>query len=287
MNKSEKAKVDEEEKVFSIQISEIELNPNQPRKVFGEEALLKLADSISRYGIIQPLVVRKQGERYELVSGERRLRAAKEIGLSTVPCVLRLASDNESAEIAIIENLMREDLNVFEEAEAIQALIDTYSLTQEEIGQKLSCSQSYIANKLRLLRLTKETRDIILKNSLTERHARAILKIKDEAKRQKVLEIVASQGLNVSKTEALVEKVSSGETKQEPQKKTYQSARSFFESLSRAIEAAESSGIKIKSRKIESEDQVEITIIIQDAPKLVEKQENLYQNSFSFAKETV
>lgn len=248
--------------VFSIPITEIAKNPSQPRKIFADEAILRLADSIKRYGIIQPLVVRKVSEGYELISGERRLRAAIELGHTHVPCTIRSAKEEESAEIAIVENLMREDLNVFEEAEAIQALLDTYSLTQDEIASKLSCSQSYIANKLRLLRLDKDTREAILKNKLSERHARALLRIKEKSKLEKVLETIISENLNVTQTEALVDKVTPVAESKEPKRKAYKTAEAFFEALNRAIEAANNSGIKIKSRKIESEGFVEMTIII-------------------------
>ena len=254
-----------------IDVSEISTNPSQPRKTFSDEAILRLADSIKQYGIIQPLVVRPVGKGYELISGERRLRACKELEYNCVPCIVRDSKEDESAEIAMVENLIREDLNAFEEAEAIQALIDTHSLTQEEVASKLSCSQSYIANKLRLLRLDKDTKETILKNKLTERHARALLKIKDKDKLKKILELVVKEGLNVTQTEELIEKSLAPKEKDGSKTRQYQSAGAFFEAINRAIETADKSGIKIKSQKIECENHIQMTILI---PVLKEPVEN-------------
>ena len=173
----------ETEKILQIPTCQIIPNPNQPRKTFSQESIIKLADSIKQHGIIQPITVRKQGELYEIVSGERRLRAAKELNMPSVPCIVININDEKSAEIAIIENLIREDLNIFEQATAIEALIDTYGLTQEQVAARLSNSQSFIANKLRLLRLSQAERDIILQNKLSERHARALLRIFDQETR--------------------------------------------------------------------------------------------------------
>ena len=248
--------------ILSIDIGNIERNPSQPRKVFADDAILKLADSIKQYGIIQPLVVRKTIDGYELISGERRLRAAKELGMTHVPCIVSNASDETSAEMAIIENLIREDLNIFEEAEAIEMLIDTYALTQEEIATKLSTSQSYIANKLRLLRLSSDERQKILKHKLTERHARALLKIYDESMRAKALESIISQGLNVARSEDMIEALLSKSEPVAAKKRTFKSLSSFYEAIERAIDIASNSGVKIKSRKIESDSFTELTILI-------------------------
>lgn len=190
--------------IHPIPVSSIIPNPNQPRKEFHHDSILKLADSIKQFGIIQPLTVRKIGDTYELVSGERRLRAAKELNMPFVPCLITNIDEEKSAEISIIENLIREDLNIFEQALAIETLIDSYGLTQEQVARKLSNSQSYIANKLRLLRLSAEERELIIQNKLTERHARALLRVFDEHKRKELLSFVVENGLNVSNTEILV-----------------------------------------------------------------------------------
>lgn len=251
------------EQIYSIEISKIRANPNQPRKLFADEAILKLADSIRQYGIIQPLCVRKIGENYELVSGERRLRASKELGMTTVPCVILDINEEKSAEISIIENLMREDLNIFEQASAIESLIDTYGLTQEQIAKKLSNSQSFVANKLRLLRLSSAEREKILENNLTERHARALLRILDTDLRQKILDKIVTDGLNVSKSEELIESIiSGGETKKIKNQASAKDIRSFFTSIDKLVNSVRLSGVEIKSRIVEGDDFTEVTILV-------------------------
>ena len=254
-------KTKKDEKVEQISVNLIAPNPNQPRKAFDEDGILKLADSIRQFGIIQPLVVRKTGELYELVAGERRLRAAKELGLKDVPCIVSSITEIASAEISIIENLLRQDLNIFEQASAIQVLIDTYGLTQEQVAEKLSNSQSFVANKLRLLRLSNSEREKILASSLSERHARALLRIFDPQEREKVLNQIIEESLNVSKTEELIDSIVKKE-KNAPQKRYYKDVSSFYIAISRAIDQASSSGFKIKSRKIENDSFTELTILI-------------------------
>lgn len=256
-------KAKENQEIQQIEVSKILPNPNQPRKLFSEDGIIKLADSISQYGIIQPLTVRKSGENYELVAGERRLRASKELGYTHVPCVIIDINESKSAEISIIENLIREDLNIFEQAEAIESLIDTYGLTQEQIATKLSNSQSFVANKLRLLRYSGEEREIFLKNGLTERHARALLRVIDPVLRAKLLDKVVSERLNVSATESLVEGyINSKDTDVKTDIRTYKSINSFYSAINRAIDTIKSSGFDIKSRKIEGDDFTELTILV-------------------------
>ena len=262
---------EENAKIEQIEVSKIVPNPNQPRKHFSEDSIIKLADSIRQYGIIQPLTVRIIGESYELVAGERRLRAAKELGITTVPCIVIDISDVKSAEISIIENLLREDLNIFEQAEAIESLIDTYGLTQEQIAMKLSNSQSFVANKLRLLRLTKEERQLILENSLTERHARALLRIPDTVLRDKILGIIIAEGLNVALTESLVEKhINKKESSEEVQKTPSKTISAFYSTITKAIDSIKSQGINIKSRRVDGEEYTELTILI---PKSIKEKE--------------
>ena len=250
------------EQIISVEISKISANPNQPRKIFADEAILKLADSIRQYGIIQPLCVRKIGENYELVSGERRLRAAKELGLSTVPCVILEVDEAKSAEISIIENLIREDLNIFEQASAIEALIDTYGLTQEQIAKRLSNSQSFVANKLRLLRLSSDERQKILENNLTERHARALLRVFDPILREKVLSRIIDEGLNVTRSEELIEQILSNEPKKTKNRTSTRDTRSFFNAIDRLISSIRLSGVEVKSRVVESDEFTEVTILV-------------------------
>lgn len=255
-------KTKENQEIQQIEVLKIAPNPNQPRKVFNEESIIKLADSISQYGIIQPLTVRKIGDGYELVAGERRLRAAKELGFTHVPCVIIAINESKSAEISIIENLIREDLNMFEQAEAIESLIDSYGLTQEQIATKLSNSQSFVANKLRLLRYNSQERDLFLRNGLTERHARALLRVLDTDLRAKLLEKVINEHLNVSSTESLVEHHLNENVSEPRGERTYKSINSFYSAINRAIDTIKNSGIEIKSRRVESDEFTELTILV-------------------------
>ena len=174
--------------------------------MFDTEALRALSESIRRHGILQPPVVRQIApDLYELIAGERRLRAALLAGMTSIPCLVRAGDDHESAELAIIENLQRRDLDMFEEAYAIATLCEKYRLTQEQVGQKLSVSQSYVANKLRLLRFDEETREAILRAGLTERHARALLRLIGKKELESALSKIVAEGLNVARSEALVD----------------------------------------------------------------------------------
>lgn len=182
-------------------------NVYQPRKHFNNESIEELAQSIKSYGIIQPLSVRKIGEdKYELVAGERRLRAAKVAGLNKVPAIVIDIADKDSAAIALLENLQREDLNFLEEAEAYLNLIKEHNYTQEQLAEIIGKKQSTIANKIRLLKLNDDIRQKLLKNNLTERHARALLKLPTEELQEKMLDIIIKKNLNVKKTEELIEK---------------------------------------------------------------------------------
>jgi ParB family chromosome partitioning protein len=179
----------------------------QPRKYFDDETIEELAQSIKMYGIIQPLSVRKMGQNsYELVAGERRLRAAKKLGLENVPVLLVDITDKESAAIALLENLQREDLNYMEEAEAYYNLIQDHSYTQEQLADSIGKKQSTIANKLRLLKLSHNVRKILIENKLTERHARALLKLQTEELQLKIIDIVLKKKLNVKQTEEYIER---------------------------------------------------------------------------------
>ena len=200
------------DKILNISTYLIVPNRSQPRSVFNGNNIIRLADSIKRYGMLQPLTVRRydsnaDSDYYELVAGERRLRAAKLLGMRTVPCVLIDVDDSRSAELAIIENLLREDLNMFEQAEGFKKLIENHRLTQEEVALRVSMSQSAIANKLRLLRLTQSERELILESNLTERHARALLKLSDTSTRSSALKQIILQRMNVCAAEEYIDKL--------------------------------------------------------------------------------
>ncbi|MGL5244906.1 MAG: nucleoid occlusion protein [Sarcina sp.] len=190
--------------IIYIDTNKIIPNEYQPRKYFNEDALIELAQSIEQYGIIQPITVRKKDELFELVAGERRWRAAQVAELKQIPCNIVDISDRESAEIALLENLQREDLNFIEEAEAYYNLINNYKFTQEQLADKMGKKQSTIANKLRLLKLNSDIRNICLKNKLTERHARALLSLPNEEFQLNVIKEVVKKSLNVKDTESLI-----------------------------------------------------------------------------------
>lgn len=254
-----------------LPISEIAPNPGQPRKSFDEEAIASLADSIGQYGILQPLSVRMlPGGRYELISGERRLRAARRAGLLSVPCVIADVDSLVSAELAIIENLQREDLNMFEEAYAIASLIDRYAMTQEEIAYRLSVSQSAVANKLRLLRHTEGAKKLILENRLTERHARALLRIRDDGMRDEALLRVIARNLNVAATEAFVETLLNETAPTIRRRRHYNGAmkdiRLFYNSIDNALDIARRSGVGVTAEKKEEDGIIELTIRIVKNP---------------------
>ena len=204
--------------VLQIRIDDIRPNRSQPRLNFDTNSMIRLADSIRRYGILQPLSVRRTSEsgyQYELIAGERRLRAARSLGYFCVPCIVVEADEKMSAELAIIENLLRDDLNMFEQAYGFRQLIDNYSMIQEEIARKVSLSQSAVANKLRLLRLSYEEQQKIIEYDLTERHARALLRVNDVEKRLEIIEYIHKSGLNVFESEQYIEKQVSAEPSDE------------------------------------------------------------------------
>ena len=260
--------------VIRIKTSQILPNPSQPRRKFSDRALDALADSVRRHGILEPLIVRRIGEHYELIAGERRLRAASRAGLDTVPCIIREASDTDSAELAIIENLQREDLDMFEEAEAIRSLISVCSLTQEAAASHLSCSQSYVANKLRLLKLTSEQRSAILEGGLSERHARALLRIRDDGERSAVLAELVRRKMNVAAAEEYIESYICGKERKAASRRAEQMSseikrkilsrdlRLFYNSIDRAVESVRNSGIEIEESRTESDGKAVIEITV-------------------------
>lgn len=194
-----------------ISIDAITPSRYQPRKSFDSTSLLRLADSIRRYGVLQPITVRHSDlstaaiPKYEIICGERRYRASVVAGLSYIPCIIVTSDDMSSAELSIIENLLRDDLTMFEQAEAFNLLITTFKLTQEEVASRISLSQSAIANKLRLLRFTPAERNHIISSGLTERHARSLLRISDLDTRMRFIKIISKDKLNVASTEALID----------------------------------------------------------------------------------
>ncbi|MCH5138584.1 nucleoid occlusion protein [Clostridiaceae bacterium UIB06] len=240
-------------------------NVYQPRKHFDEESLEELAQSINTYGIIQPLSIRKLGEdKYELVAGERRLRAAKKAGLTEVPAIIVDITDRESAAIALLENLQRENLSFLEEAEAYYNLIRDHSYTQEKLAELIGKKQSTIANKIRLLKLESEIRNMLLENNLTERHARALLKLPTVELQKKVLNIIIKRSLNVKKTEELIEKELSKITKDKNNKgkkriKGIFSPKVYINTVKQVFDKY---GLSAEYKSKDLDDKIEITITI-------------------------
>ncbi|MBQ7161599.1 MAG: ParB/RepB/Spo0J family partition protein, partial [Clostridia bacterium] len=193
------------ERVRLIKISEIQPDPLKTRREWDDGALLQLKDSLHRHGILVPLTVRPGENGYLLISGERRLRAARELGFRDVPCVIFPADDRLCAEFSLIESMQRRELDMFDQARAINDLIEKVGLTREETARQLSCSSSCISNKLRLLRFDRDEREAIRRGGLTERHARAILRIPDKGARLAMIENVSKSGISVSETEEMVE----------------------------------------------------------------------------------
>ncbi|WP_017752006.1 nucleoid occlusion protein [Clostridium tyrobutyricum] len=248
-----------------ISVDLISPNIYQPRKYFDEESLNELAQSIKSYGIVQPLSVRKLNEyKYELIAGERRLRAAKKIGLKEVPVIIVNISDKESAAIALLENLQRENLNFLEEAEAYYNLIKDHSYTQEKLAEVIGKKQSTIANKIRILKLNKQVREIILKNNLTERHARALLKLPSVELQIKILDIILKKSLNVKKTEELIEKELEGliDKKGKKKKKRIKGIFSPRVYVNTVKQEFDKYGLKAKYSSKDMEDKIQITITI-------------------------
>ncbi len=190
-----------------LKINDIEPNKLQPRKDFNEDALADLADSIKKYGVIEPLVVSKKGKSYQIVAGERRWRAARMAGLKEVPVIVREFSEKETMEVALIENLQREDLNPIEEALAYQSLIDEYNLKQDEVAERVSKGRSTITNALRLLKLSDKVKQMLIDDMITTGHARCLLAIEDEDVQYSTAQIIFDEGISVRDTEQLVKSV--------------------------------------------------------------------------------
>lgn len=261
---------EEQKNIIYIKIENIRPNPYQPRKQFNKASLAELCESIKQYGVIQPINVRKiTSRRYELVAGERRLRAATMAGLSEIPAIIINVDDNDSAVMALIENLQREDLNYMDEAEGYYNLIKEHGLTQEELARKVGKSQSTVANKIRLLKLTPLVKKILADNNLTERHARALLKLHDEQLQLKVLKHVCEKGLNVKRTEELVERAIDRYTKKltmDRNEKRFTKAikdiRIFVNTVRQAVDIMKKSGVNAKAVQIDRGEYVEFVVRI-------------------------
>ncbi|MCD7728118.1 MAG: ParB/RepB/Spo0J family partition protein [Ruminococcus sp.] len=252
-------------RILDIPIDKIRPNPGQPRKNFDIAELTSLAKSIARDGIIQPLSVRKRGEDYELISGERRLRAAKMVGLTTVPCIMFDTSERNSALMALIENLERSDLSFFEEAEALSNLVNLYGMTQGDAAVRLGMAQSTVANKLRLLKLPDDERKLVMAMGLTERHARALVQLERKQDRLYVLNQINKQGLNVEKTDKLVRQLleaSAAKKSYSKRSPVLKDVRLFFNTVNKAVEVMKLAGVDANATKKQRGNVIEYVITI-------------------------
>ncbi len=236
----------------------IRANPSQPRQVFDQEALEELACSIRQHGILQPLSVRRVGTGYELVAGERRLRAALLAGLTEVPCIVMQMDDRESGLAALVENLQRQDLDFIEEARGISRLMELTDMNQEQTARLLGKSQSAIANKLRLLRHSEPVLEALRRERLTERHGRALLKLPQEQDKLDAIAQISRQGLSVAQTEKYIQSL----LRHKPQAPARTNVGAFLNSLTLSLSRMQSCGIPAVSERRETDSQIVLTITI-------------------------
>ncbi|GAB2717165.1 nucleoid occlusion protein [Paenibacillus thermoaerophilus] len=260
---SDKTPTDE---VRQLPVGEIIPSPYQPRTVFDDERIDELCQTIKTHGVIQPIVVRVRNQQYELIAGERRLRAVKKLGLETIPAIIREFNDSQAASIALIENLQREGLTSIEEAVAYQQLMEMHNLTQESLAQRLGKSQSTIANKIRLLQLPDKVKQALMDRKVTERHARALLAIDSAEIQEKVLDEIIAKELSVKQTESRIElyKQLRGAAKEKKGKRLTLSKdiRIAINTIRQSIDMVASSGMPIKLDEQNHEDHYEFVIRI-------------------------
>ena len=258
-------------RLVEVNVASIHPNPYQPRATFDEESIAELAQSIQQVGLLQPLLVRKVDDGYELVAGERRLRAVTSLGMEKVACIVQQdIEDESSAMMALIENLQREDLHYLEEAQCYQKLLETYGLTQEELANRLGKSQSSIANKLRLLKLSDEVKAAMTEKRLSERHARALLKLTDDKQRLDAVERIAEKGLSVKETEQMVEKTlnKAYDEKQDGAKprpklmRIVRDYRLFMNTINQAVNQLRESGMTVEVEQSDRADGEDIKISV-------------------------
>ncbi|WP_010531276.1 nucleoid occlusion protein [Lentibacillus jeotgali] len=271
-NKNESEESEEEnyhpDEVTEISIEKIEANRYQPRAVFNEEKISELAQTILTHGMIQPIVVRKleDEDKYELIAGERRWRAAQTLEWGKIPAIIRTMTDTEIASVALIENLQREELTVIEEASAYAKLLELHDLTQEALAQRLGKNQSTIANKLRLLKLPEQVQTAVLDKQITERHARALIKISDPEKQVEMLEKILDKDLNVKQTEEQIEKMNQPNekpAKKRPKRKgVNKDIRIAMNTIRQSLDMVSDTGIDVESDEEELDDFYQITIKI-------------------------
>ncbi|MGI6148744.1 MAG: ParB/RepB/Spo0J family partition protein [Limnochordia bacterium] len=256
-----------QERIEHLPIELIQASQYQPRSEFDDEGLDELAQSIAEHGVLHPIVVRKSHIGYEVVVGERRLRACRRLGFETIPAIVREFADREAAEVALIENLQRKDLRLFEEAEGYRRLLEEFGLTQEELAVRLGRKQSSIANKLRLLRLPDKVKEIISREMLSERHARALLKLEDEPDMLRVLAEVQERGLNVRQTEELVDRIlqrrrEAVEARRPKRTLILKDLRTFRNSVKSLADTLRKSGLEVAVEEREGDEAFELLVVV-------------------------
>jgi ParB family transcriptional regulator, chromosome partitioning protein len=258
-----------EKKIVEVFIDSVIPNPYQPRKHFSQGSLEELSQSIKQYGILQPINVRQIGEgKYELIAGERRLKAAKLAELKTIPAIINNNyTDKDSAVLSIIENLQREDLNFLEEAEGYLSLIEDHGFTQQELALHVGKNQSTIANKLRILRLNPHIKNLLIENNLTERHARALLKLPDDDLKVKALKKMMKGGYNVKKSEELIQKmmdsISQDQVKKQKQKiKSFMNYKIYINTIKQAYDAIKEKQNNAEFKEFDKGEYIEVIVRI-------------------------
>lgn len=252
----------ESTRVQYLPIGSIAPNPGQPRKFFSDEGLRELADSIAAHGILQPLSVRRVETGYELISGERRLRAAGLAGLEEVPCLVITADETQSSLLALIENVQRRDLDFWEEAQAFQALLAASGLSQEALAKQLGKSQSALANKLRLLKLSPQAVELLRSSGLTERHARALLKLSDPNLQLRAARQAVEQDLTVARTEAYVESLLHPAPQRSKPTFLLKDVRFFLNTVTRGLSLMQSAGVQANCTRQDTDSEILLTIHI-------------------------
>lgn len=250
--------------VLDLPVSAIRPNPRQPRRDFPQEELAELARSISQVGVLQPLSVRRTQEGWELIAGERRLRAARLAGLTRVPCLSVEADSDVSALLALVENLQRQDLTVWEEAAALRQLIDRHHLSQEEAAARVGKSQSAVANKLRLLKLPSDALTLLRDGGATERHARALLRLETSEQQLDAARQTVSQGLTVAQTETLVDSILRDKPAPARKKATFivKDVRLFLNTITHSLDVMRSAGVNAQCSRQDTEEAITLTIHI-------------------------
>jgi ParB family chromosome partitioning protein len=245
-------------RVVFLPAKAIQPNPYQPRQIFSQESLSELTESIRRHGILQPVSVRRTDSGYQLIAGERRLRAGMQAGLTEIPCLLMRMDDQDSGIVSLVENLQRQDLSYIETAQGIQTLMARYTMSQEQVARLLGKSQSAIANKLRLLQHSAPVLEQLRQTGLTERHARALLKLQNDGQKLQAIGVICRQNMTVAKAEQYIESLLQQKTPKAPKA----NVGAFLNNLSQSLARIQLSGIPAVSERRETDSQIVVTITI-------------------------